>query len=106
MAERINIFRKRSELIAGRQQEKEPELYYSCWCEVGSLYGEELYRALDIRLENTIIFEVRFCGKIKAMRGHLKEFYIEYEGDKYDLYAIDFRKNDKQYVQLKANRHD
>ena len=37
---------------------------------------------------------------------HAKDFLIEFEGDRYDIYATDFKQNDRQYVQLKANRHD
>ena len=38
------------------------------------------------------------------MRQSLKEFCVEYEGNKYDIFATDFRKNEKQWVQLKANK--
>ena len=105
-AARIKIYRRNRKLEAGRQQEQEPTLHYETWCEIGNLYGSELYEALDIRLENTIIFECRYCRKIKEMQQHLKEFYIEFEGEKYDIYTSDFRRNERQYVQLKANRHD
>lgn len=66
----------------GRQQEKEPEIFYETWCEIGNLYGRELYEALDKRLENTIIFEVRYCQRIKEMQRSLKLFFVEYEGEK------------------------
>ena len=103
-AARIKIFRKKTEIIDGRRVEREPELHYSAWCEVGNLYGQELYSAIDIRLENTIVFEVRYCKKIKELQQNLKQFFIEFEGLNYDIYATDFRRNERQYVQLKANR--
>ena len=56
--------------------------------------------------ENTIIFEVRYCKAIKAMQQHLKDYYIKFEGEVYDIFASDFRRNERQYVQLKANRRD
>ena len=89
-----------------RQQEKEPTLFYEAWCEIRNLYGQELYEALDVRLENAIVFEVRYCRRIKEIKVHAKDFLIEFEGDRYDIYATDFKQNDRQYVQLKANRHD
>lgn len=101
---RIKIFRRSYEIQGGRRKEKEPELVYTCWCEVKNLYGTELYKALEIQLKNTIIFETRYCKKINEVRKKLKEFYIEYDGEKYELYATDFKNNDKQYVQLKANK--
>lgn len=51
----------------GRKEEKEPVQHYEAWCEISSLYGQELYKALEIRLENTVVFEVRYCRKIKEM---------------------------------------
>ena len=85
--------------------ELEAILYHQCWCEIGSLYGNELYKALEIRLEDTVVFDnIRYCSKIKEVAAHLKDFFIEYDGEKYDIFARDFRKNDRQYVQLKANR--
>ena len=67
---------------------------------------QELYEALDVRLENAIVFEVRYCRRIKEIKAHAKDFLIEFEGDRYDIYATDFKQNDRQYVQLKANRRD
>ena len=81
---RIKFYKRNKSLENGRQQEKEPTLFYEAWCEIRNLYGQELYEALDVRLENAIVFE----------------------GDRYDIYATDFKQNDRQYVQLKANRHD
>ena len=81
---RIKFYKRNKSLENGRQQEKEPTLFYEAWCEIRNLYGQELYEALDVRLENA----------------------IEFEGDRYDIYATDFKQNDRQYVQLKANRRD
>lgn len=103
-AGRIRIYRRQNSTEAGRRVEKEPKLFYSCWCEVSDLYGNELYKALDIRLENTAVFEVRYCKKVKEIKKRAKEFFVEYEGDRYDIYATDFRANDKQKVILKTNR--
>lgn len=105
-AGRIRIYRRRYATEGGRRKEGEPEEHYEAWCEIGSLYGQELYRALEIRLENTIVFEVRYCRKVKEMQKNLKQYFIEHEGERYDIFAIDFRRNGKQYVQLKANRTD
>lgn len=105
-AARIEIYRKNYSIVSGRRVEEEPTLHHKAWCEIGNLYGSELYGALDIRLENTIIFRVRYCKAIKAMQQHLKDYYIKFEGEVYDIFASDFRRNERQYVQLKANRRD
>lgn len=103
-AGRIKIMKHQYATEGGRKKEIEPIEHHSCWCDIKNLYGNELYKALEIRLENTIIFEVRYCKKIKEMQQHLKEFFVEYEGEKYDIFASDYKQNDRQYVQLKANR--
>lgn len=103
---RIKFYKRNKSLENGRQQEKKPTLFYEAWCEIRNLYGQELYEALDVRLENAIVFEVRYCRRIKEIKVHAKDFLIEFEGDRYDIYATDFKQNDRQYVQLKANRHD
>lgn len=103
-AGRIKIYRRKTEIVDGRRVEREPELHYSASCEIRNLYGQELYKALEIRLENTIVFEVRYCRKIKELQQNLKQFFIEFEGLNYDVYATDFMRNERQFVQLKANR--
>lgn len=102
---RIKIYKYQYRKVDGRRVETEPILYHECWCEIGSLYGKELYRAIEIRLEDAIVFDnVRYCKKVKEIAAHLKDYFVEYEGEKYNIFARDFRQNDKQYVQLKANR--
>lgn len=102
---RIKIYKYQYGKVDGRRVETEPILYHECWCEIGSLYGKELYKAIEIRLEDTIVFDnVRCCKKVKEIAAHLKDYFVEYEGEKYNIFARDFRQNDKQYVQLKANR--
>lgn len=103
-AARIKIYKRNEKVENARREELPPTLHHECWCEIGSLYGQELYSALEIRLEDTIIFEVRYCKKVKEVRNNLKQFYVEYEGENYDIFATDFRKNEKQWVQLKANK--
>ena len=85
--ERIKIYKRQTEVIAGRNTEKEALLYYACWCKAGKLYGTELYKALEIRLNNTVVFEVRNCKKIKEVVAELKQYYIKYGGSRYELYA-------------------
>lgn len=103
-AGRIKIMRRTFTESPGRREESEPEAFYSTWCEIGSLYGKELYAAISIDLQSTIIFEVRYCKKIKEVWKALKDFVIEYDGDLYDIYAVDFKRNERDKVLLKANR--
>ena len=85
---RIKFYKRNKSLENGRQQEKEPTLFYEAWCEIRNLYGQELYEALDVRLENAIVFEVRYCRRIKEIKAHAKDFLIEFESDRYDIYPM------------------
>ena len=99
---RIQIHKRSTRVVDGRNQ-TELQPYYSCYAETRDLFGQELYSALNIKLENTIVFRVRYCKAIKTIKPHVKEYAIEYDGEIYDLYAVDFGNNDHTHVFLKAN---
>lgn len=100
---KIKILKKGEEITEGRGNTYYED-YYSPWATPIDLYGNEIYEALNAKLENVIIFEVRYCKKIKALQAHCKDYRVEYEGDLYDIYATSFKKNEKTRVLLKANR--
>lgn len=102
---RIKIMKKTEEVIEGRGHEAYED-YHKTWATPIDLYGNEIYEALNAKLENVIIFEVRYCQKIKALQAHCKKYRIVYEGELYDIYATSFKKNEKTRVLLKANRID
>lgn len=79
MTGRIKIIRKTTSVVDGRRQQEEKE-FFSCWCDVKSLGTNEKYNALQIGLENTIMFETRACDKMEEIRLNLKEFYAVYKG--------------------------
>lgn len=74
MTGRIKIIRKTTSVVDGRRQQEEQD-FFSCWCDVKSLGTNEKYNALQIGLENTIVFETRACDKMEEIRLNLKEFY-------------------------------
>lgn len=103
---RIEIMRRVYTVEAGRKRESDPKAFYSTWCDIGNLYGNELYQALSIEYQNTVVFEVRHCKKVKEVWKNMKDFVIRFEGDIYDIYAVDMKKNEREKVQLKAKRAD
>lgn len=100
---KIKILKKKEEVIGGRSNEYYED-YYKTWATPLDLYGNEIYEALNAKLENVIVFEVRYCRKVKALQAHCKEYRVEYEGELYDIYATSFKRNEKERVILKANR--
>ena len=102
MDSRICIKKKDKKIIAGRWKETDEE-YYSCWCDVLELYGQELYAAENIKYQNVLVFKVRYCNKIKDMRTTDKnKFTVIYDNVAYQVYQVDFKTNTKDYVYIKA----
>lgn len=101
---KIKILRKSSEEIVEGRGHQEFKEYYKTWATPIDLYGNEIYEALNAKLENVIVFEIKYCKKVKEMQAHCKEFRIEYEGDTYEVYHVSFKKNEKKTVLIKANR--
>ena len=101
MTGRIKIIRKTTSVVDGRRQQEEKE-FFSCWCDVKSLGKNEKYNALQIGLENTIMFETRACDKMEEIRLNLKEFYAVYKGVEFKIYdACPMFTDDRKY-QLKC----
>lgn len=100
---RIAIKKRLKTIENGREKEDlNGEDYYNCWATPIDLYGDELYQSMAVKLQNIIIFEVRYCKKIKNIRNDLKNYFIEFEGDRYEIYHINYKRNTKEKVLLKA----
>lgn len=99
MTGRIKIIRKTTSVVDGRRQQEEKE-FFSCWCDVKSLGTNEKYNALQIGLENTIMFETRACDKMEEIRLNLKEFYAVYKGVEFKIYDA-YLQRVKPYVNVK-----
>lgn len=103
---KIDILEKREEIDEGRGHESYIDYYNNVWATPIDLYGNEIYAALNAKLENTVVFEVRYCKKTKALQAHCKKYVIRYENELYDIYHVSLKKNDKTTVLIKANRID
>lgn len=75
--------------------------FYNPWCEIQQLYGNELYQAINIGLENTLIFKVRYCKLLEELFDKDK-FTVIFNNRKYSIYATDFAKEYKKYVYIKC----
>lgn len=99
--ERISIKKFEEKIIKGRRQTTEPTPFYDCWAEILDLYGQELYDALQMKLENTVIFKIRYCKKVDELRNK-ENFIVEWKGRKYEIYYPDFLGYNKEFVKLKC----
>ncbi|EES50858.1 phage head closure protein [Clostridium botulinum] len=100
-SERINITVVAEKRINGKPI-KSDEPFYNCWCEILQLYGTELYQAINIKLENTIIFKVRYCKLLEQLQDK-KEYKVNFKGHTYKIYHTDFAKEYKKYILLKCD---
>ena len=103
MTGRIKVIRKKTEVVNGRNKTTELE-FYSCWCDIKSLGTNEKYTALQIGLENTIVFEVRNCKKVEEIRLNLKEFYVVYKDVEFKVYDASPKVIDGRKVLLKCRK--
>lgn len=102
MNNRISIKKVEDKIVNGRRQSHIETDFYNCWSEVLSLYGEELYEAINVKLENTVKFRIRYCKKAEEL-AYKDKFIVCFKGHKYKIYYVDFMKYDKKYVVLKCN---
>ncbi|MDU2654576.1 MAG: phage head closure protein [Clostridium perfringens] len=98
----ISIKKIEEKIVKGRRQLPEPTLFFDCWAEVLDLFGKELYEAMSMKLENTVVFKVRYCRKLEELRNK-KDFFIEWQGRKYSIYQADFLGYNKKFIKLKCN---
>lgn len=101
MTGRVKIIRKQTTVVGGRNKTTESE-FYSCWCDVQSLGTNEQYTALQTKVENAIVFEVRNCKKVEEIRLNLKEFYAVYKDVEFKIYNASPKFTDNQKVLLKC----
>ena len=92
--EPINTLLLQQEIVKWKNQPS--EMTQHC------LGTNEKYNALQIGLENTIMFETRACDKMEEIRLNLKEFYAVYKGVEFKIYdACPMFTDDRKY-QLKC----
>jgi SPP1 family predicted phage head-tail adaptor len=101
MTGRIKVIKKTTEVVEGRNKQT-TSVFYECWCDVQSLGTNEKYTALQTGLENTIVFKVRNCQKIKEVRLNLKEFFAKYDGTEFKIYDASPMFTDNGWVLLKC----
>ena len=74
--------------------------FYKCWCGINSLYGNELYKALEIQQQDLLNFTIRYSKNLEEL--NTKDFRIKWKDRIYNIIAIDFYNFNKQKVTIKA----
>lgn len=99
---KITIKKIENNIVNGRREESKETTFYSCRADVLDLYGKELYEAINLKLENTIIFKIRYCKLIEALRKK-EDYIVEWNGRKYSIYYVDFMAYKRKYIKIKCN---
>lgn len=82
-------------------QKKEWQKYYTCYCAVNNLYGNEYWAAAQQHNENTITFTTRWTKYIDYIND-TKKFRIQFQSKYYDIIQIDNVLYENKVVKIKA----
>lgn len=91
---------KRTKTVEKGRKVEEWKDYYRCWAERKSLYGKELYTALEARMENVLNFETRYCRALEAL--NTKEYRIVWNERVFELMYVDYGRFEYGKVILKG----
>lgn len=97
---RITIQQRTLTKVKGVQTEVWSD-FYSCWCFINSLYGTELYKALEIQQQNVLNFTVRYSKNLEVL--NTKEYRITWNNRQFNIIAIDFYSFSKEKITIKAS---
>lgn len=76
------------------------DTFYSCWCSVNSLFGTELYKALEIQQENVLNFTVRYTKTLETL--NTKDFRVIWKDRNFNIIATDYFGFSKEKITIKA----
>lgn len=99
---KIEIKTVKDTIVNGRRIKGVETSFHPCYANILDLYGKELYSALEAKLENTAIFEIRYCQKLEDLRNK-EDFIIVWQNKKYKIYYPDFLGYKRDYIHLKCN---
>lgn len=74
--------------------------FHKCWCSINSLYGNELYKALEIQQQDILNFTIRYSKNLEEL--NTKDFRIKWKNRIYNIVAIDFYNFNKEKITIKA----
>ncbi|MDP4146120.1 MAG: phage head closure protein [Bacillota bacterium] len=78
--------------------------FYSCWCNISSLSSTMQYKAMQAELENTLLFNIKYCNKLSSLDSveYKDKLFVEFRGKKYRIYLVDMKQFEHQDITLKG----
>ncbi len=98
---KITILRRESytkDKIGNRKAET--ATYLECYAYINNLSGKEYWEAAQAKAEDTVMFTVRSCAKIRAM--NTTEYFISWNGKEYNITSIDDVQYKGEQVKFRA----
>ena len=96
---RITIEKRTMTKVKGVQTEVW-NTFYLCYCSVNSLFGTELYKALEIQQENILNFTIRNSKNLDNL--NTKDYRIKWGTRVYNIIATDYFNFSKEKITIKA----
>jgi SPP1 family predicted phage head-tail adaptor len=100
LKERIEINKIIEEKDSEGYKSYSSTLIIKCWAKCNNFFGNELYQAINVKLENMLNVTTRY-GKV-LYNLNPKEIEIVWKGRKFDVIAIDYNGFDSGFVTFKA----
>jgi len=76
------------------------DAFYTCMCSINSLFGNELYKALEIQQENIINFTIRYAKTLENI--NTKEYRVKWGTRIFNIVAPDYHGFSKEKITIKA----
>lgn len=99
LKQRITIQKRTTTKVKGVPTDEWDD-FYTCWCSVNSLFGTELYKALEIQMENVLNFTVRYTKTLDNL--NTKEYRIIWKTRTFDIVATDYYSFTREKITIKA----
>lgn len=76
------------------------DTFFTCRCSINSLYGTELYKSLEVQLENVLSFTVRYTKTLEVL--NTKEYRVIWGSRIFNIIATDYFEFNKEKITIKA----
>jgi SPP1 family predicted phage head-tail adaptor len=100
---RIKIEKRTVTYTGGKKTETWVD-YYSCWCSVLDLIGQEKYSAYNVNLQNTIKLKCRASKELKEILFNTKDYKVTWDNQVFNIIFVDTMANSKTDIVLQVQK--
>lgn len=80
------------------------EVINTCWADVGELSGKLQLEAINVKLENTVLFTCKYLALPNNLNTleYKDKLFVVYKEQNYKVYFVDYHNNNKTNITLKC----